>query len=73
MASFMFGGSASSAPQTEQFTNQSAVSFSHGLGYYPSVWVKISDMFVSAEIEYTSANSITVRLASAQTGTIFYR
>ena len=73
MASFVFGGSASSAPKSQQFDNQSVVSFSHGLGYYPSVWVKISDMLVSAEVEYTSANTITVRLSSALTGTIYYR
>lgn len=59
---------------TEAFTNQTSVTVTHNLGYYPVVQV-IDDSAVQldAEVTQTSVNAFTVTFAVAQSGTIIYK
>ncbi len=57
--------------KTESFTNQTSVTVTHSLGYYPIVQVIDSngDM-IDGEVNHSSVDAFTVVFASAETGTI---
>ena len=72
MASFRFSDGAG-VPNQREFTNQSIVSITHGLGYFPQIWIIISGQLVFGDITYNNTLSFTVTFMTNESGVIYYR
>ena len=72
MAFFRFSDGAG-VPNRRDFSNQSLISVTHGLGYYPQIWIIIAGQLVYGEITYNNLLTFTVTFETTETGVIYYR
>ena len=70
MAGFAFG---SSQPLRYEFTNETEVIITHGLGYDPIVYVKSDGKLAWAQIEYPTLTTVRVLFQNSTSGYILIR
>lgn len=72
MAQFRYSDGAG-VPSRHDFTNQTTVVVTHGLGYRPNVWIEIAGSMVFGDITYNNDLTFTVIFETTETGVIYYR
>lgn len=70
MAGFAFGNS---QPLRFEFTNETEVIITHGLGYDPIVYVKSDGKLAFASIEYPTSSTVRVLFQNSTSGFILIR
>lgn len=72
MSTFLFSDGAG-VPSRHDFTNQTSIVVTHGLGYRPAVWVEIAGSQVYGDVTYNNDLTFTVTFQTTETGVIYYR
>jgi hypothetical protein len=72
MATFLYSDVAG-VPNRFDFTNQTSITVTHGLGYTPNVWIVVDGVEVYGEIHYNNLLTFTVIFETVETGVIYYR
>lgn len=72
MAGFRFSDGAG-VPLRHDFTAQTTVVVTHGLGYTPDIWCVIGGAVVYGDVTYNNLLTFTVTFQTTETGVIYYR